>query len=127
MRKMEMGFGVAAGVIGLVIAVLSASGILPYSTRTVEAYPTGVVGVNAIICLAANAVGIAGALLVAKNNILGAVIMAAVMIVIMVFGFPWQSFAAVLFIISFVMAAVPVKTAVQINGLNKEEKLQENR
>ncbi|MGI5850276.1 MAG: hypothetical protein ACOX8Q_09495 [Christensenellales bacterium] len=110
MRKTEILFGITAGTIGFVLAALSIFMLLPYSTETIKAQPADVLKTYAVICMAANAAGFIGALLVLKNNILGAVIMAAAMIAVLIFGFPWQSFSAVLFIISVVMATVPVKT-----------------
>jgi hypothetical protein len=44
-----------------------------------------------------------------KNNIAGAGLMAACLIMILIFGFPWQSLPAVVYVISVVMAVVPEK------------------
>ena len=101
MRKTEFWLGVCAGAAGLLLAVLSLLGILTYLEEAVAAH--------AYVCIAANVVGIFGAVVVRKHNILGAAIMAAAMVTIMCFGFPWQSIPAVMYIISFVMAAVPEK------------------
>ncbi|MGE5494693.1 MAG: hypothetical protein ACM3S4_05275 [Burkholderiales bacterium] len=113
MRKTEMIFGLCAGAAGIVLGVLSLVSLLPWKEaafvypETLKAY--------AAICIAANALGAFGALLVRKRNIPGAVIMAASMLAVLFFGFPWQTLPAVLYIISVVMATVPVKTAANIN------------
>ena len=85
----------------MLLAVLSITGILPYTEEAVRAYD--------VVCIAANAAGIVGAIMVQKHHIAGSVIMAAVMIIVMCFGFPWQSIPAVMYIISVVLAVVPVK------------------
>ena len=110
MRKTEAWIGLCAGIIGISIAVLSLFSLLPYSAQIFKS-DAGILQAYAYICIAANAAGFIGALLVLKNNIAGAAIMAASMIAIMFFGFPWQSISAMLYIISLVMATVPVKTA----------------
>lgn len=105
MRKTECVFGLLAGAAGIALAMLALFSLLPYppGSDNGETY--------AAFCLAANALGITGALFVQKNNIFGALSMAVSMLALMFFGFPWQSLPAVLYIISVVLAAVPVKTA----------------
>lgn len=106
MRKTEFIFGLCAGAAGLALALLSLFSLLPY--------PPGLDNGGesfSFICLGANVLGIIGALFVQKNNIFGALSMAVSMLALMFFGFPWQSLPAVLYIISIVMAAVPVKSA----------------
>ena len=105
MRKTEMVFGISAGAVGLLLAALSLTGILPYADTPVSAH--------AVICLCANAAGIVGAVFVRRHHILGSAIMAAVMVVVMCFGFPWQSIPAVMYIIAVVMAVVPVRIHTQ--------------
>lgn len=109
MRKTEFIFGLLAGTAGLALSLLSLFSLLPPPPPEIdnggEAY--------AYICLAANALGIIGALSVQKNNIFGALSMSVSMLALMFFGFPWQSLPAVLYIISIVMAAVPVKSVVK--------------
>ena len=107
MRKTEFIFGLCAGASGLVLAALSLFSLLPHLPG-----PDPLRQTYAFICLAANLFGVFGALIVQKYNIAGAAVMAASTIAVMLFGFPWQSLPAVLYIISLVMAAVPVKTAV---------------
>ena len=101
MRKTELWFGVIAGAAGLLLGALSLAGILPYTAAAVSTH--------AVICIGANAAGIAGAVLVQRHHIFGSVIMAAVMVVVMFFGFPWQSVSAVMYIIAVVLAVVPVR------------------
>lgn len=112
MRKMEIGLGAAAGIAGLLLAALSMTGVLPYSAKdmllphdaqNVQAY--------AIVLAAANALGVAGALLVKRRHVLGSLIMFAVTLTVLFFGFPWQSIPAVVYIMSVVLAMVPVKYA----------------
>ncbi len=105
MRKTEIFLGIFAGFIGIILAVLFMLNILPYKFEVSDASIFG------IILAGANITGIIGALLVNKNNILGAAVMAAVTITVMIFGFPWQSLPAVIYIMSVVMAVVPVKPA----------------
>lgn len=114
MRKTEFIFGLCAGFTGLVVAALAYASLLPMS-EAAKAIPESALKAYAIICAAANALGITGALLVQKHNVPGAVIMAVSMLALLIFGFPWQSLSAVLYIISVVMATVPVKTAANIN------------
>lgn len=113
MRKTEMIFGLCAGVAGILFAVLSLLSLLPWSEAAL-AYPQTLY-IYAVVCIAANVLGMLGALLVQKHNIPGALIMAVSMLVVLFLGFPWQSPSAVLYIISVVMATVPVKTAANIN------------
>lgn len=110
MRKMEIGLGVVAGIVGIVFAVLSMYEILPYSTKDViMPHDAASVQTYAIILLAANALGIAGAVLVKWHHVMGSVIMMLVAFASLIFGFPWQSITAVIYIISVVLAVVPVK------------------
>ncbi len=113
MRKTEMIFGLCAGAAGILIGVLSLVSLLPLQ-EAASVYPE-TLKAYAVVCIAANALGALGAILVQKRNIPGAVIMAASMLAILIFGFPWQTLPAVLYIISVVMATVPVKTAANIN------------
>jgi hypothetical protein len=101
MRKTEVVLGISAGVIGLILAVLSVFFLLPPKN----------IQTGAIVCMVANAAGIAGAVVVLKNNIAGAAIMAVCLITVLFYGFPWQSISAVMYVISVVMAAVPVKVS----------------
>lgn len=119
MRKTEFIFGLCAGAAGLILAALSLFSILPFSQETVRSLSESTLRTYALVCIASNVLGIVGALMVQKYNIAGALIMAAAMIAVMLFGFPWQSLPAVLYIISFVMAAVPVKA---VTNTVKEEK-----
>lgn len=105
MRKTEFIFGICAGAAGLALGLLSLFSLLPDSGSQTYAF----------ICLGANVLGILGALIVQKNNVAGALSMAVSMLTLMFFGFPWQSLPAVLYIISFVLAAVPVKAAQKNN------------
>ena len=113
MRKTEMIFGLCAGAAGILIGVLSLVSLLPWQ-EAASVYPE-TLKAYAVVCIAANALGALGALLVQKHNIPGAVIMAVSMLALLFFGFPWQTLPAVLYIISVVMATVPVKTAANIN------------
>ncbi len=115
MRKTEFLFGLCAGSAGIMLAVLALFSLLPFSPDAASGLTENLLQTYAIICLAANTLGLFGALLVQKHNIAGALIMAVVMIIIMLFGFPWQSLPAVMYIISVVMAAVPVKAAASNN------------
>ena len=91
------------------LAVLALLGILPFSAQTMATHSMDKLAAFAVVCMAANALGILGAVMVRTHNILGAIVMAAVMVIILCFGFPWQTIPAVIYIISFVMAAVPEK------------------
>ena len=105
-KKTEIFFGVGGSLAGLAVSALSLFSVLPYNTETMAVSPD-TIALYAVICLAANAAGFAGALLVQKSNMLGSVVMSVAMVVVMMFGFPWQSIAAVLYIISVVMAMAP--------------------
>jgi ABC-type Fe3+ transport system permease subunit len=74
MRKTEFIFGLCAGITGLVLAALSYFSILPRSELI--SYSANTLSIYAVVCIAANVLGIIGALLVQKHNIPGAVIMA---------------------------------------------------
>ncbi len=104
MRKTELILGLIAGICGLVMAVLSLFGITHYLSGTLasEAY-------SGYILLGANVLGIIGALSVTKHHVAGSVIMLVATTAIMMFGFPWQSISAVLYIMAVVLAVVPVK------------------
>lgn len=106
-RKTDICLGIFAGFAGIVLAALSMLEILPYNA----AVSANTIYIFGIILIGANIIGIIGALLIKKNNLLGSAVMAAVTIIIMIFGFPWQSLAAVVYIMSVVMAAVPEKPA----------------
>ncbi len=110
MRKTEIGLGMAAGITGVVLAVLSMFSVLPYSAKDII-MPHDAVSVQtcAIILLAANVLGIAGAVVVKWHHVAGSVMMTLVMFIVLICGFPWQSVTAVLYIISVVLAMVPVK------------------
>jgi hypothetical protein len=69
------------------------------------------------IQLGANALGIAGALIVMKHHIAGSVMMLLAATAAMLFGFPWQSISGVTYIMAIVLAVVPVK-----GGGHKDEK-----
>lgn len=107
MRTTEVLFGIFAGTAGIIFAVLSILGILPYTQQPSDAYK--------YVCIGANVIGILGALLVLKNHMAGSIVMTVVMIILMIFGFPWQTPSAVAFIISIVLAMVPVKTHIDTN------------
>lgn len=100
-----MVFGVVAGSIGIILAVLFLLDVLPYSQFVEHTHNT----TYAIICIVANAIGLGAGLLVRKRHFLASIIMAAVMVVVVCFGFPWQVIPAVMYIISVVMAVVPEK------------------
>ncbi len=105
MRKTEMVYGLFAGTLGIALGVLFLLDLLPHSQIVPYTHnPT-----YAIICIAANVVGMFGALVVTRRNMIGAFIMAGAMITVMVFGFPWQSISAVPMTISVVLAMAPVK------------------
>ena len=105
MRKTEMVYGLFAGVFGIALGGLFFLDLLPHSQIVPYTHnPT-----YAIICIVANVVGIVGAIVVTRRNMIGAFIMAGAMIAVMVFGFPWQSISAVPMTISVVLAMAPVK------------------
>lgn len=101
MRKTELWFGICGGAAGILIAVLSLLGVLPYAPQMDK--------LHALICIAAGVSSIAGALLVPRHHVAGSVIMAAGLVAVTIFGFPWQSVAAVLLIISATLSLAPVR------------------
>ncbi len=110
MRKTEIGLGIAAGIIGLVLALLSLLSVLPYSEQDVILpHDAASVQTYGIILLAVNALGVAAAITVNKHHVMGSVVMTLCTVAVLVFGFPWQSITAVVYIISVVLAMVPVK------------------
>lgn len=110
MRKLEIGLGMAAGLTGILLSVLSIMQVLPYTTKDVFLpHDPQSVQTYAIILLAANVIGIAGALIVKRHNLLGSIIMFIVTLVVLVFGFPWLCIPAVVYIMSVVLAMVPIK------------------
>ena len=110
MRKLEIGLGVAAGLTGIILSVLSLMQVLPYTESDVLLpHDAASVQTYAMVLLAANALGIVGAVIVKWHHLLGSVIMFAVTLVILVFGFPWLCIPAVVYIMSVVLAMVPVK------------------
>lgn len=108
MRKTEIYLGIIAGLAGIILAVLYMLNVLPYKTAVLDVQTVFVFGT---VLIGANIIGIAGALLINRNHLLGSAVMTAVTIIVVVFGFPWQSLPAVIYIMSVVMAAVPVKPA----------------
>jgi len=111
MRKLEFWIGTSAGVIGIVLAALSMAMLLPYSADTAKE----IIRTYAAVCMAANAAGIVGAVLVRKHHILGSAVMAPALVVGLFFGFPWQSISAVLYIMGIVLAVVPVREEPKIS------------
>lgn len=107
MRKTEIIFGIVAGFVGCVIAILSLLGIMPDVAGRVN--PFGTLQTCAIVCIVANAFGIFGALAVRKHHVMGSIIMTVVLVLVLMFGFPWQSIPGVIYIVSIVLSAVPVK------------------
>jgi hypothetical protein len=107
MRKTELWLGVGAGTAGVLLAVLSLFGVLPYSPQALTASSS--VTLSAVVCAAANIIGIAGAVTVQRHHIMASAVMTVVMVVVLFFGFPWQSIPAVVYIMSVVLALVPVK------------------
>lgn len=105
MRKTEMVYGSLAGVIGIVLGVLFLLDVLPHSRIVPYVHKP----IYAVICIVANMVAIAGAIVVTRRNMIGAFIMAGAMVAVMMFGFPWQSVSAVPLTISVVLAMAPVK------------------
>ena len=106
MRRTELVLGLLAGIIGLLLALLALLGVLGYLPGTLSS-----AAISSYILVGANVIGMAGALTVKRHHIAGSVVMAAVTVAILVFGFPWQSIPGVIYIISVVLAVVPVKTA----------------
>ena len=113
MRKTELWLGVGAGMTGLLLAVLSLLEVLPYSPQAISASSS--ITLSAVVCAAANVAGIAGAVMVQRHHILGSAVMAVVMVVVLCFGFPWQSIPAVVYIMSVVLAVVPVRIHTEEN------------
>lgn len=105
MRKTEMVIGVSAGAAGIILGLLFLFELLPVSPLKPDAYNA----VYAYVCIAANVIGSAGGLLVRKRHFLGSGFMAAAMIIIMFFGFPWQMIPTVAYIVCIVLAVVPEK------------------
>jgi hypothetical protein len=101
MRKTELWFGVCGGAVGILIAVLTYFGALPYAHEPDKLFT--------LICAVAGAAGIAGALIVPKHHVAGSVIMAISMVAVTYFGFPWQSVSAVLLIVSATLSLAPVR------------------
>ncbi len=104
MRKTELTLGLIAGICGLVLAVLSLMGMTQYLPGTL-----GASAYSGYIQLGANALGIIGALSVLKHHVAGSVMMLLATAGVMLFGFPWQSISAVVYIMAVVLAVVPVK------------------
>lgn len=110
MRKLEIGLGVAAGLTGIILSVLSLMQVLPYTDSDVLLpHDSASVKLYAIVLLAANALGTIGAVIVRRHHLLGSVIMFAVTLIVLVFGFPWLCVPAVVYIMSVMLAMVPVK------------------
>lgn len=101
MRKTELWFGICGGASGVLIGALSLWGVLPYASEMDKLY--------AYLCMAAGAMSIIGALLVPSHHVAGSVIMAAGLVAVTIFGFPWQSVTAVLLIISATLSLAPVR------------------
>ncbi len=104
MRKTEMTIGICAGAVGIVLGLLLLFDLFPVSPlvsgnlhRDVYAY----------ICIAANVVGLVGAIMLRKRHLLGSGLMAAALIAIVFFGFPWQMISVTAYIVSVVLAVVP--------------------
>lgn len=101
-RKTELWFGICGGAAGIVIAALAWFGALPPYAQEPDK-------LSAIICACCGAVGIVGAAFVPKHHLAGSVIMTAALVVITIYGFPWQSVSAVLLIISATLSLAPVR------------------
>lgn len=108
MRKTEIIFGIVAGLVGCVLAILTLMGIMPNVAGRVS--PFGTIQTCAIVCIVANVFGVIGALAVRKHHVMGSIIMTVVLVLVLLFGFPWQSISAVIYIVSIVLSAVPVKS-----------------
>ena len=110
MRKLEIGLGLAAGITGIILSVLSLIQVLPYTTKDLLLpHDPASVRTYAIILLAANVLGTFGAVLVKWHHLLGSIIMFVVTLVVLVFGFPWLCIPAVIYFMSVMLAMVPVK------------------
>ncbi len=101
MRKTEVWFGIVGGAAGIAIAALTLAEALPYVQQMDKLYT--------VICLCAGIAAMVGALLVPKHHVAGAVVMAASLVAVIIFGFPWQSVSAVLLIISATLSLAPVR------------------
>ena len=110
MRKTETGLGIAAGASGIILGLLSLMGVLPYRSGSLVTHDADTVVVIGLVLIAVNVAGIIGALTVRKHHVIGSVVMAAVTVAVLILGFPWQSLPAVIYIMSVVMALVPVKS-----------------
>ncbi len=104
MRKTELTLGLIASISGLVLTALSFMGVTHYLEDTLAASAC-----SGYILLGANILGIIGALSVMKHHIAGSVMMLLATTSVMLFGFPWQSISAVVYIMAVVLALVPVK------------------
>ncbi len=106
MRKTEMTIGVCAGAAGIILGLLLLFDLFPISPLVSK---NANADVYAYICIAANIIGLAGGIIVRKRNFIGSGLMAAVMITIIIFGFPWQMFSVTAYVVSIVLAVVPEK------------------
>lgn len=104
MRKTELTLGLIAGISGLILAGLSLLGVTHYLDGTLAAAAS-----SGYILLGANVLGIIGALSVIKHHVAGSIMMLLATAGVMLFGFPWLSISAVIYIMAVVLAMVPVK------------------
>ncbi len=110
MRKLEIGLGVAAGLTGIILSVLSLMQVLPYTESDVFLpHDAASLQTYGIVLLAANICGVIGAIIVKWRNLLGSIVMVIVTLVVLVFGFPWLCIPAVVYVMSVMLAMVPVK------------------
>ncbi len=109
LRKTEIGLGIVAGSLGIVLGLLSFFEVLPYRVDTFIPHNADTTLLVSILMVGANAIGIFGALTVHKHHVLGSAVMGFVTLAVLIIGFPWQSISAVAYIMSIVMALVPVK------------------
>ena len=100
MRKTELWFGICGGAASVLIAALTYFEGLPYTPHLDKL-------VDAMICAGAGVASIIGALLVPRHHVAGSVIMAAGLVAVTIFGFPWQSVAAVLLVVSATLSLTP--------------------
>lgn len=107
MRRTEIIFGIVAGFVGCVLGILALLGIMPDVAGRVN--PFGTIQTCGIVCIVANVFGIFGALSIRKHHVMGSIIMTVVLVLILMFGFPWQTIPGVIYIVSIVLSAVPVK------------------
>ena len=105
MRRTEMTIGILAGIAGIALGLLFLFNVFPQSSLVPDAHNV----TYAYICIAANCLGLAGGILVRWKHFVGSGFMAAAMIIIMFFGFPWQVIPSVAYIVSVIMALVPEK------------------